>query len=146
VKRIRTIVLIILAAVLGALAGRAFAEMRERREAGLDPAGLDPSRIRLRPQEVVPGVVAGFRMGDAPWSWLHIPGWMAAFAVNFAGVALSRDLQRFRDVLEGAGITMAPPPLDEEDHDGHEAPVWTADVPPASGTSGTPPGFTPFRE
>jgi hypothetical protein len=144
--RIRSFVLILVGAVLGALAGRAFAQARRQQQAG-EPVNVDPASLRVRPPEVVPGIVAGLRMGEAPWSWLHVPGWFAAFTVNFAGAALAGDFGRLRDMLEAAGITTAAGPVEETGYNGHEAPVWTADAPPAGETPGPPPqGFRPFAD
>jgi hypothetical protein len=81
--------------------------------------------LRVRPQDVVPGVVAAFRVGDPPWSWFHIPRWLAAFGVNFATAALSGDLGRLRELFEAGGF-----PLGDRWREGHATPSWDADGPP----------------
>src|SRR5690606_26043454 len=93
-----------IAAIAGAAAGRAFAEARRRAEAGEDPTAIDLDSVRLRPQDLVPGVVAAFRVREAPWSWLHVPAWLAAFAVNFGASALAGDLQKIRGMFEESGL------------------------------------------
>jgi hypothetical protein len=133
-RRLRSFVLIVIAAIGGAACGRAVAEMREPREPGLDAPAPRSTTFAIRPQDVVPGIVAAFRVGEAPWSWLHIPGWLAAFAVNFAAAALIGDLQRLRDMFEG-GI-MGPNDPWRSEHAGDVvdrggAPAWDADGPPA---------------
>src|SRR5690606_25008292 len=64
------------------------------------PTDVDPMQVRLRVQDVVPGLVAAFRVTDAPWSWFHIPPWLAAFAVNFGVGALGGDLAKLKAQAE----------------------------------------------
>lgn len=132
-RRIRSFVLIVIAAIAGAVCGRAFAQMRERSEQPFaedaSPGnGLWAGGLRLRPQDIVPGIVAAFRVSEAPWSWLHIPGWLAAFVVNFAAAALSGDLRRLRDLFEAGGITLGDPWQDERaaDVNGDAPGAWDA--------------------
>ena len=135
-RRIRSFVLISIAAIAGAVCGRAFAQMREQGESPLAGRGVRPSGLRIRPQDVVPGIVAAFRIGEAPWSWLHIPGWLAAFAVNFGAAALGGDIQRLRDMFERGGITLDDPW--HEDDAGevlHGEAVATWDVEEAPGSA-----------
>lgn len=106
-RRLRFFVLVLLAAVAGALAGRVAAEVRRRSEAGEDPLDLDLAAIRLRPADVIPGLVAAFRVRDAPWSWLPIPSWLAALGVNLVMAAIGGDLTRLREMAERAAFGMA---------------------------------------
>lgn len=101
-RRLRSAFLVLVAAALGAAAGRVALEARRRQEAGLDPLGLDIRRVTLRPQDLVPGIVAAFRMKDPPWSWLHIPAPLAALAVNFGVAAFGGDLAALRRTVERA--------------------------------------------
>jgi hypothetical protein len=96
-RRIRTLILVIIAAVGGAILGRMAADIRRQREAG-EP--FQPGAVQLKPQDLIPGIVAAMRVRDRPWSWLHIPSWFAAFAVNFAVGAIGSDLQRLREMAE----------------------------------------------
>jgi len=98
-RRLRNLILIALAGVAGALLGRYAARMHARIDAGEDPFEAEFD-LDIRPQEVVPGLVAAFRVGEPPWSWLHIPGWLAAFGTNFAVAAVGGDLDRLRDTIE----------------------------------------------
>ncbi|HET6690339.1 MAG TPA: hypothetical protein VFG74_05695 [Miltoncostaeaceae bacterium] len=153
-SRLRGLIFILLAALAGAAAGRAFAEARRRAEVGEDPTALDFASLRPRPQDLVPGIVAGFRVRETPWSWLGIPGWLAAFGVNFGASALAGDLQRIREMFQDElpGFGDAPPPAQPyvTPVNGDSVPVWTApDAPrdrpdPEPRTGAT--GFTPFRD
>ena len=91
IRRLRLLVSAVLFAVLGAAAGRLAADFRRQRAAGEEPR-LNPDRVELRPRDVVPGIVAAMRVSGRPWSWLHIPPWLAAFAVNFGIAAYAREL------------------------------------------------------
>jgi len=104
-RRLRSFVLIAIAAIAGAVCGRMFAQMRAAR-LDADAFGGADRGIRLRPQDLVPGVVAAFRVSEPPWSWLHLPGWLAAFGVNFAAAALAGDLGRLREMFESGGISL----------------------------------------
>lgn len=106
-RHLRLVILVAIAAVAGAVAGRVAAEARRRREAGEQPAGLDLSAITVRAQDLIPGLVAAVRVRDRPWSWLHIPSWLAAFGVNFGVAAVGGDLSRLREMAEHAAFGMA---------------------------------------
>ncbi|MEZ4504112.1 MAG: hypothetical protein R3C39_15925 [Dehalococcoidia bacterium] len=116
-RAIRLIVLGIIGAAVGAFAGRLAADVRRQIDAGLAPS-VDPSTIELRPRDVVPGLLAAMRSGDRPWSYLHIPAWFVAFAVNFALAAFSEELEPLRkaaglDLFDGG----------EEHEDDHAEPA-----------------------
>ncbi|TAK80861.1 MAG: hypothetical protein EPO16_00575 [Dehalococcoidia bacterium] len=100
--RLRNAFLVLAGAVAGAVLGRVVLEARHRQQAGLDPMDLDIRRVTLRPQDVVPGVVAALRVHDAPWSWLHIPSPLAAFGVNLGVAAFGGDLASLRQAVERA--------------------------------------------
>jgi len=68
----------------------------------------------LRPRDVIPGLVAALRVHDKPWSFLHIPAWLAAFAVNFGLAAMGRELGPLGNSLRGG-----------DDGWGRPAPRWT---------------------
>lgn len=101
-SRLRTGVLVVVGAALGAVLGRVILEARRRQEAGFDPMGVDIRRVTLRPQDVVPGIVAALRVKDAPWSWLHIPSPLAAFCVNLGVAAFGGDLSTLREAVQRA--------------------------------------------
>lgn len=103
-RRLRNLILIVLAAGVGALVGRWIAEVRARLDAGDDPMAIDLHDLQIRPQDFVPGVVAAFRVGEPPWSWLHIPAWLAAFGTNFAAAAVGGDLDRLRQMAEDRAL------------------------------------------
>jgi hypothetical protein len=86
-RRLRNLILVLVFAVLGAVAGRVAAEARGRQRSGQDPTGIDLGAVTLRPRDVIPGLAVAMRVGRRPWSFLHIPPWLAAFATNF-GVAM----------------------------------------------------------
>ena len=100
--RLRTSLFVLIGAAAGAVLGRVVLEARRRQEAGLDPLGLDVRRVTLRPQDLVPGIVAALRVNDAPWSWLHIPSPLAAFGVNLSVAAFGGDLASLRQAVERA--------------------------------------------
>jgi hypothetical protein len=140
--RLRLIVFVLIAAVAGAVAGRIAAEARRRAEAGEDPAGIDIRSITLRAQDLVPGLVAAVRVRDKPWSWLHIPSWLAAFGVNFGVAAVGGDLSRLRTMAERAAFGMAgievPGDDEPEAYEPPPAQRWGAPPPPSE----TGAGFT----
>ena len=148
---LRTVMLTIVFALLGAAVGRAFAEQRRRLEAGemclIDegPAAcLDVAMTQPTPKEIVPGLVAALRVGDRPWSFLGIPPWAAAFAVNFLVTAMGPSLG---EALERAGFAMPRMPdaatvIEDWPEDG-DAARW-APPPPPDSPAGE--GFTPFEE
>ena len=149
-RRIRTVITALVFAVLGALVGRAVADLRGSAEVGEEPrrdAGqLNVARLAaavgtrlpldnlplgdldLRPRDIVPGVVAGMRMDDRPWSYLHVPPWFAAFGVSFAMTVFPREIAQ----LTGA---------DQGDDDQPPAPVAPAVLPPQAGR---PPKWVSF--
>jgi hypothetical protein len=104
-RHLRNFILIGLAAVVGSALGRYAAQMHARIDAGDDPLGAEFD-FEIRPQELVPGVVAAFRVGEPPWSWFNVPAWMAAFATNFAVAAVGGDLDRLRQNIEARAIGM----------------------------------------
>lgn len=104
-RHLRNLILIGIAAVVGSALGRYAAQMHARIDAGEDPLGAD-FEFDLRPQELVPGVVAAFRIGEPPWSWFHVPAWLAAFATNFAVAAVGGDLDRLRQSIEQRAMGM----------------------------------------
>jgi len=91
-RRLRSIVLVIIAAAVGAALGKVALQARHRMDAGEPLTQVEFSDLNLRAQDFIPGLVAAFRVKDAPWSWFHIPGWMAAFAVNFGIGAAGGDI------------------------------------------------------
>lgn len=103
--RLRQFAIAVIFGVLGAIAGRLAADFRRQQAAGEQPSPPSLDGINLKPQDVVPGIVAAMRVTNRPWSWLHIPPWFAAFAVNFGVVAFARELRSFesmgRDALGG---------------------------------------------
>lgn len=141
IRSVRRAVMVMVYAVVGAVAGRIAVDLRQRHLRG-EPLEVKLDASSLRPQEIVPGLIAAMRVRDRPWSYLHIPGWFAAFAVNFAVSALGRELR----------------PLDDEDGEtaaafearaGRRTIVTTAEAgpgpePEAGGDAGA--GFTPFDE
>ncbi len=145
-RRIRTVITALVFAVLGALVGRAVADLRGSAEVGEEPrrdAGqLNVARLAaavgtrlpldnlplgdldLRPRDIVPGVVAGMRMDDRPWSYLHVPPWFAAFGVSFAMTVFAREIAQ----LTGA---------DQGDEDQPSAPVASSRAIPGSTIPGS---------
>ena len=90
-RRLRVAFAALLSAALGAVAGRMAADLRRSAAAG-EALAIDPGGFELRPQDIVPGIVAAMRVGDRPWSFLHIPPWMAAFFVSFTVAAFMREI------------------------------------------------------
>lgn len=130
-------------AVLGAVAGRVAMDLRQRQLRG-EPLEVKLDASSLRPQEIVPGIIAAMRVRDRPWSYLHIPGWFAAFAVNFAVSALGRELRPPNDEAADGAPSFG-------SAEGSRTILTTAEQspPPASpGEPGAdaPGGFTPFRD
>jgi hypothetical protein len=146
-RRLRVVLIAVGFAALGAMAGRVAAELRRRHELG-EPLEVTPEVVTPRPQEIVPGLVAALRVHDRPWSYLHIPSWLAAFWVNFAFSALGRELRPFARGKDGASVeargsvpearTIDALPVDAEAPLGAPA-AARADSAPAE-------GFTPFRD
>ncbi|RLT44259.1 MAG: hypothetical protein DWI58_01450 [Chloroflexi bacterium] len=145
-RHIRFLLFIAIAAVAGAVAGRVAAQVRRQQESG-EPIDISLSDVKIRAQDLIPGLVAAARVRDTPWSWLHIPSWMAAFGVNFGVGAVGGDLSRIREMAERAAFSFAGIEIDldhsddDEDFDGddeidaaraHEA---APDVTPLSSTT-----------
>lgn len=141
-RRIRSLLLIGLMAAIGAVAGRVIAEIRRQQESG-EPIDISLSDIKIRAQDIVPGLVAAARVRDTPWSWLHIPSWMAAFGVNCGVGAVGGDLSSIREMAERAAFSFAGIEFPEDDEDDievvHDVPR-PAPMTPPNGTSypGTP--------
>ena len=144
IRFLRRSILVIVYAVLGAVAGRVAMDLRRRHAEG-EPLEVKLDASSLRPQEIIPGLIAALRVRDRPWSYLHIPGWFAAFTINFAVSALGRELQP----LVGDDLDDS-----ERVYEATSEPRTTAttaeDDAPASSTpeSGgdAPTGFAPFRD
>lgn len=107
VRRIRSVVFVLIAAAVGAVLGRLIAEARQRQEAGEDIAAIDVREIRVRAADLVPGLVAAVRVHDQPWSWMRIPSWMAALSVNMAVGAVGGNIARLREMGERAAFDLA---------------------------------------
>ena len=122
--RLRTLLIIALAAILGSLLGRLAAQLRARAEAGRDPfeGGFE---LNLRPQEIVPGVIAGFRISEPPWSWLRIPAWLAAFTTNLTVGALGGDLDRLRGEFERRALDLFGIELDSDPGSAEPTSIWS---------------------
>ena len=140
IRGVRRAILVVVYAVLGAVAGRVAMDLRRRHLQG-EPLEVKLDASTLRPQEIVPGLIAAMRVRDRPWSYLHIPGWFAAFAINFAVSAVGRELQPLAD--------------DSPEHTEPAPEPRTVVTPaegaaPAAGSAGredaAPEGFTPFGE
>lgn len=134
----RLIVLVIAAAVGGAIAGRIASDLRAAIEAGDEPS-IDPAAVEVRPRDVVPGLLVALRSADRPWSYLHVPAWLIAFAVNFALGAFGSELAPLR---RAAGIDLfdgnpEEPPRRPEDASTSTplAPVWTTEAAPRTGAN-----------
>jgi hypothetical protein len=156
-RHLRNFILIGIAAVVGSALGRYATQMHSRIDAGEDPLGAE-FEFDLRPQELVPGVVAAFRIGEPPWSWFHVPAWLAAFATNFAVAAVGGDLDRFRQSIEqrAMGMLGLDTEREVEIHDVTAMEPATESAftpeapsplePPTHTASGSPPSQQPFTE
>lgn len=103
-RRVTGILFAALAGVAGALAGRYVARLRRDSEA--EPTAeshAEAGEPPLRPRDVIPGLIAALRVHDRPWSYLHIPAWLAAFAVNFGLAAMRPELGPFANSSRGEG-------------------------------------------
>lgn len=146
-RRLRSIIYVLVAAVLGAVVGRLAFQARERIDAGQPATSVNLAAAQPRVQDVIPGLVAAFRVQDAPWSWFHIPAWLAALGVNAAVGAVGGDFASLREraermVFEFAGLDARDFGLGGNDHDeggsdGYgSATTWSAPPPPPpAGTS-----------
>ncbi len=152
---IRRVVVAVLFAALGAVLGRVVSASRLRAQAGepFEPSVDDLAVPSVR--DLVPGLVAALRVNDRPWSYLHLPPWLAAFALSFLVAAFGRDLPFLRAMGLGVGDApddgepVAPAPTAAPVPTPAAAPaaeVWTSDsrpawpVPPAA----PPTDFRPF--
>ncbi len=103
--KLRQFVIAVIFGVLGAVVGRLVSDFRRQQAAGEPPSPPNLDGIDIKPQDVVPGIVAAMRVTNRPWSWFHIPPWLAAFAVNFSVVAFAGELRSIesmgRDALGG---------------------------------------------
>ena len=153
--RIRFLLFIAVAAIAGAVLGRIAAEVRRQEEAG-EPFDISLRTVTIRVQDVVPGLVAAARVRDTPWSWLHIPSWLAAFGVNLGVGAVGGDLSRIREMAERAAFGFAgiEIPRDEDDDLAADVEVASAysvvndepvaSAPPAPAAPTTPPAATSY--
>lgn len=143
VRSVRRAVMVMVYAVVGAVAGRVAMDLRQRHLRG-EPLEVKLDASSLRPQEVVPGLIAAMRVRDRPWSYLHIPAWFAAFAVNFAVSALGRELRPVEDETgerRGAfGPAAEPRTIVTTAGPGPGG----ASTPESAGSAGS--GFTPFED
>jgi len=128
-RRLFAVLFALLAAVGGAILGKIVADARRQAERD-GVQHLDMDVTALHPRDVMPGLIAALRVRDRPWSFLHIPSWLAAFTVNFAFAALAHDLEPLLRTLRG----------ESDDEDVHVVdgtpPSWT----PPSSASGPPAG------
>lgn len=143
IRNVRKAIMVMVYAVLGAVAGRVAMDLRQRQLRG-EPLEVKLDASSLRPQEIVPGIIAAMRVRDRPWSYLHIPGWFAAFAVNFAVSALGRELRPPTDEAAGGAPSFG-------SADGSRTILTTAEQSPPAASPGepaadAPEGFTPFRD
>ena len=140
-RRSRNLILVVIAACAGALIGRWVAEARARLDRGEDPLALDLNDLQVRPQDIIPGVVAAFRVGEPPWSWFRLPGWLAAFGTNFVTSAIGGDLDRLRKMAEERAFSALglDPDVEIEVEDVPPAPMSASDPVPATEAPVTPP-------
>ncbi|MGE3960705.1 MAG: hypothetical protein AB7F65_03385 [Dehalococcoidia bacterium] len=140
-RRLRTVVVVLVAAGLGAVLGRIALQARQRMDAGESPGDIDLGQIGVRFQDVIPGLVAAFRVKDAPWSWFHIPSWLAAFAVNFGVGAAGGDIASLKAKAERMAFDAVG--LDARDFgmggDGDDAPGLDPSSAPRASWAATPP-------
>lgn len=147
--KVRAVVVAVACAVLGAAAGRAVVQWRTQAAAGRRPR-IDLEALQPRPREVVPGLVAALRVHDRPWSYLHIPSWLAAFAVNVAVGALAQELAPLLRALGISALPESAPPVAGGTNGARAAgivasEVWTAEAIPPPPAPAPAPGFRPFR-
>ena len=143
IRSVRRAVMVMVYAVVGAVAGRVAMDLRQRHLRG-EPLEVKLDASSLRPQEVVPGLIAAMRVRDRPWSYLHIPGWFAAFAVNFAVSALGRELRPVDDEDVAARSVVDATPEPRTIVTTSEPGPGAAPAPEPAGGAGE--GFTPFDE
>jgi hypothetical protein len=138
---VRTVLAALVFSALGAAAGRFVAQWRREQAAGLAPQ-VDLASAQPRPRDLVPGLIAALRVRDRPWSYLHVPSWLAAFTVNFAVAALARELGPLLRALGIHGEDAEAEPATQ--WGATQSEVWTAEV-PTSGPTEEPPSTTGFR-
>lgn len=143
IRSVRRAVMVMVYAVVGAVAGRVAMDLRQRHLRG-EPLEIKLDASSLRPQEVVPGLIAAMRVRDRPWSYLHIPGWFAAFAVNFAVSALGRELRPADDEDVAARSVFDAAAEPRTIVTTSEPGPGAASAPEPAGGAGE--GFTPFDE
>ena len=144
-RLIRSVVVAVLFAALGVAAGRALERWRRPPEPGQEPEPLDLAALQPTARDLMPGLIAALRVRDQPWSYLHIPSWLAAFGVNFAVIALSRELGPVLDALGLAPSDAERDPDVEQPVPTRRPDIWTAEVPAAPPPAPEPmPGFRPF--
>lgn len=139
--KVRTAIVAVVCAVLGAVAGRAVVQWRRQTAAGRQP-NLDFAALQPGPREVVSGLVAALRVQDRPWSYLRIPSWLAAFAVNLAVGALAQELA---PLLRAFGIATPEAPVHGGSNGARAAgivtsEIWTAETLSPSPEPPSPPG------
>ncbi len=98
IRRLRQLLIAVMFGVLGAAAGRVASDMRNQQAAGEEPSQINLDSIDLHPRDIAPGIFAAMRVTSAPWSWLHVPPWLAAFAVNFVFVGFAKELKSLKDM------------------------------------------------
>lgn len=143
-RRLRALVAALAFAALGAVLGRMVARMRRQAEAG-EPLRLERSSVTIRLRDLVPGLLAALRVRQRPWSYLHLPSWLAAFSVNFAFGVFGRELGPVLSVFGGSARE------DEDDVASRPSPVWSAEnagtrSEPGNAPSATDSGFRAFSE
>ncbi len=111
--------------VLGAAAGRIAADVRKQQAAGEEPSQINLDGIDLHPRDIAPGIFAAMRVTSAPWSWLHVPPWLAAFAVNFAFVGFAKELGSLKDM---SGLPGMGEPVWENDSEAADVDGSTIDI------------------
>lgn len=141
-KRLRAFAFVLLAAVAGAVVGRIALDAREKAERGESLTMADLRRVTLRMQDVVPGIVAAFRVKDAPWSWFHIPSWLAAFGVNASVAAMGGDIASLREQAERTAFGLVGLDArdfgfggdpDEDSYAAMDTSEWEGETPPPTG-------------
>jgi hypothetical protein len=141
-RKLLAIAAAVMAAVLGLLAGRMVAQWRAQSAAGAS-LHIEPPSRRVRARDLMPGLMAALRTRDRPWSYLHVPPWLAAFAVNFAFAALQGEMKPF---MRSLGLRVEPDDDFERPTTGAPAEVWTREAPPAppERAATVAEGFRPF--
>lgn len=144
-RRLRSLILVVVAASLGAVLGRVVLQARQQSEAGQPVGDLDLSKVSIRLPDLVPGLIAAFRVKDPPWSWFRIPSWLAAFAVNFGVAAAGSDIGALRAraermAFEAVGLDARDFGLGEDPDDGGTYASGMTAEPPSTPSAASPPG------